>query len=47
MCTETVFSFTLEQQDVVDLTEESNLTETDEAISESKNAERVGPAVSV
>ena len=47
VCTEMVFSFTPEQQDVVDLTKESNLTETDEVISESKNAERVGPAVSV
>ena len=41
------FSFTPEEPDVVDLTEESNLTETDEAISESKNPERVGTVVSV
>ena len=47
ICTEMTFSFTPEEQNVVDLTKESNLTETNEVISESKNAERVGPAVSV
>ena len=47
VCTEMTFSFTPEEPDVVDLTKESNLTETNETISESKNAERVGPAVSV